>query len=369
MNRFKLKKYLISCMILLIVITGVLNTPVISYAEENDKSDMIATEDEKAPAQEVGVDGMIPVYGTDVVDGTYEIEVDSSSSMFRIVKAVLTVQDGNMSAVLTLSGTGYLKLYMGTGEEAVEKTGEDYAGYVEDADGAYTYTVPVEALNKELECTGFSKRKEKWYDHQIVFEANTLPEGAVLIDLSTKEEGGENAESSAETSEGGASESPAKIADPDLKPAKIDLSDGTYQIEVSLAGGTGRASITSPATIEVTDHTAVAAIEWSSSHYDYMIVNGETYQPVNEEGNSVFEIPVYAFDEEMDVIADTTAMSTPHEVAYTLNFDTASIQTAESQNGGPSVGLIVGIVIAVVIVIAVIVAITRKKSKKDEKMD
>ena len=371
MNRYKLKKYLTGCMIFLIVITGVLNAPVISYAGENDKSDMIAAEDEKAPAQEIGEDGMIPVYGTDVADGTYEIEVDSSSSMFRIVKAVLTVQDGNMSAVLTLSGTGYLKLYMGTGEEAVEKTEEDYSQYVEDADGAYTYTVPVEALNKELECTGFSRRKEKWYDHQVVFEAETLPEGAVLIELSSEEDTEENTEENGETSEEGAVESPAMTVDSNLKPAEIDCSDGIYQIEVSLNGGSGRAGLTSPATIEVSDYTATATIEWSSPYYDYMIVNGETYQPVNKEGNSVFEIPVYAFDEEMDVTADTTAMSTPHEVAYTLTFHSDSIQPAENQDGKLPVWATAGVAAGAVMVAAVVgmvaMVIIRKKNK-DEKM-
>ena len=62
--------------------------------------------------------GQVPVFGDKVENGTYPIEVESSSSMFRVVKASLTVEDGDMEAVLTLSGTGYLKLYMGTGDEA-----------------------------------------------------------------------------------------------------------------------------------------------------------------------------------------------------------------------------------------------------------
>lgn len=96
--------------------------------------------------------------------------------------------------------------------------------------------------------------------------------------------------------------------------------DGTYQMEVELLGGSGRASVTSPAEVEIKDGKAVATLEWSSPNYDYMVVDGEKYLPVNTEGNSVFQIPVEAFDQDIAVIADTVAMSTPHEIEYTLNF-------------------------------------------------
>ena len=85
-------------------------------------------------------------------------------------------------------------------------------------------------------------------------------------------------------------------------------------------GGSGRASVTSPAKVEIKDGKAVATLEWSSPNYDYMVVDGEKYLPVNTEGNSVFQIPVEAFDQDIAVIADTVAMSTPHEIEYTLNF-------------------------------------------------
>ena len=41
--------------------------------------------------------------------------------------------------------------------------------------------------------------------------------------------------------------------------------------------------------------------------------------------NSTFEIPVAAFDQILPVVADTVAMSEPHEVEYTLTFDSASL--------------------------------------------
>lgn len=330
-------KRLKNWLVLFAVIIGVSGTPVICYGEEiTDKSDLIASDDERAPSQSVGEDGMQPVYGADIADGVYEVEAESSSSMFRIVNTELTVEQGEMTAVITLSGTGYLKLFMGTGEQAVEAQESDYAQYVEDAEGAYTYTIPVEALDMELECTGFSKRKEKWYDHQILFRADSLPEGAVL---------------SRAVSE----------------PAVIEAEDGTYTIEVSLAGGSGKATVTTPAEITITDKKGTASIEWSSPNYDYMIVDGETYLPVNTEGNSVFEIPVMALDEGMAVVADTTAMSTPHEIEYTLTFDSATLTAKKAEASAVPVAIAAAVCVIVIAAAAGIVYGRKKKQvSKDE---
>ena len=117
-----------------------------------------------------------PVYGSQVADGEYEIEVESSSSMFRVTEAVLTVKDGEMSALMTLGGTGYGRLFMGTAEEAASADESLYIPFAEDEEGAYTYSVPVEALNRPLDCAAWSIRKEKWYDRKIVFQASSLPE-------------------------------------------------------------------------------------------------------------------------------------------------------------------------------------------------
>lgn len=68
----------------------------------------------------------------------------------------------------------------------------------------------------------------------------------------------------------------------------IDKEDGEYSIQVDLEGGSGKASVTSPTILTVKDGQAYAQIQWSSSNYDYMIVDGEKYLPTNEEGmNSV----------------------------------------------------------------------------------
>lgn len=110
----------------------------------------------------------------------------------------------------------------------------------------------------------------------------------------------------------------------------LGLADGSYWIDVTLSGGSGKASVESPATIAIEDGQVTATIIFSSSYYDYMLVDGERYEPVNTEGNSAFEIPVDGFDYEMAVTADTTAMSTPHEIEYTLYFDSATICEVDS---------------------------------------
>lgn len=122
--------------------------------------------------------------------------------------------------------------------------------------------------------------------------------------------------------------------DPFVRAVTTALADGTYAMDVTLEGGSGRASVSSPARVEVKDGKAAATIEWSSPHYDYMLVAQECYLPVNEEGNSVFEIPVLAFDEPFSVVADTTAMSQPHEIAYQLTFDAQSARTTEAETAG-----------------------------------
>ena len=111
-------------------------------------------------------------------------------------------------------------------------------------------------------------------------------------------------------------------------PAADSLKDGTYTVAVTLSGGSGRASVISPAALRVENGVAYATLIWSSSNYDYMKVNGEKYLPLSMEGGSVFEIPVAGFDCDLPVVADTVAMSTPHEIEYTLRFDSATIQSA-----------------------------------------
>ena len=107
---------------------------------------------------------------------------------------------------------------------------------------------------------------------------------------------------------------------------ETDLEDGEYSIQVDLEGGSGKASVSSPTRMLVKNGRMYAELQWSSSNYDYMIVDGEKFQNESEEGrNSVFTIPVTALDDKMEVIADTLAMGAPHEIDYTLTFYEASI--------------------------------------------
>ena len=98
---------------------------------------------------------------------------------------------------------------------------------------------------------------------------------------------------------------------------------------MTLGGGSGRASVESPARLRVENGQAFATIVWGSANYDYMKVDDVKYETVNAEGNSAFEIPVTGFDWKIPVIADTIAMSEPHEIDYTLAFDSSTIKKAE----------------------------------------
>ena len=263
-------------------------------AESAETEGHVATAAEMTTPEDVVEDWMQPITGNQIQDGVYDIKVDSSSSMFNIVDCQLLIQDGNMTAVMTMSGTGYLYLYMGTGEEAVQASDDTYIPYKENAEGAHTYTVPVEALDKGIACAAFSKNKEKWYDRTLVFRADSLPTGAFARGMISA-------------------------------PEDLGLADGTYEVEVTLTGGSGKASVASPAKITVSDWTIQATNVFRSANYDYMLVDGEKYLNEATEGNSTFTIPISGFDWKMPVTADTTAMSTPHEIDYSLYFDSATI--------------------------------------------
>ena len=107
---------------------------------------------------------------------------------------------------------------------------------------------------------------------------------------------------------------------------------GEYEVDVTLSGGSGRASIESPAKVTVAaDGSMTLTVVWSSSNYDLMVVDGVEYLPVNESGNSTFEIPVASLDGDFPIQAETTAMSTPHMIDYVISFDADDV--ADIDNG------------------------------------
>ena len=173
--------------------------------------------------------------------------------------------------------------------------------------------------------------KGKWYDHKVsVKDPVKTEDTAEKTADDTEKEGAasdkKTAEKSDESKDGKTSDNKKSEG---KKPEDLKLEDGTYETDVTLTGGSGRASVESPTKVEIKDKEATATIIWSSPNYDYMIVDGEKYEPVNKDGNSTFEIPVTVFDAEMEVTADTVAMSTPHEIEYTLNFDSSSMKKEE----------------------------------------
>lgn len=276
------------------------STAVTEEVSETSEEEVTEQQESSAESQDGTVapvdvveEGMTPVYADSLKDGVYSVEVNSSSSMFNITECELTVADGQMTAVMTMGGTGYRYIFMGTGEEAENADESEYIAF-EEEDGVHRYTVPVEALDMGIDCTAFSDRKEQWYDRTILFRADSLPSDAF-------------ADGTVNTVE------------------SLGLADGEYTIEVSLEGGSGRASVNSPSKITVADGKATAEIVWNSNNYDYMVVDDEKYLPLPDEENSAFEIPLTVFDFKMPVSADTTAMSTPHEIDYTLYFDSSTI--------------------------------------------
>nr|WP_308695300.1 hypothetical protein [uncultured Stomatobaculum sp.] len=105
------------------------------------------------------------------------------------------------------------------------------------------------------------------------------------------------------------------------KHEKLTVADGTYQVNVTLSGGSGRAKIASPTELTVKDGRATAKIVWSSDKYDYMEVEGIRFTPEIQNGHSVFMVPVTELDKPLAMVGDTTAMSTPHAIDYQLTFE------------------------------------------------
>ena len=254
----------------------------------------VASASDMTEVEEVVEEGMTPISGDKVKDGTYNVTVKSSSKMFDITACELTVESGKMTATMHMGGKGYLYVYMGTGEQAAAADEADYIPFTEQADGTHSFTVPVDALDEGIDCAAFSKKKEKWYDRTILFRADSLPMDAFADGVVTT-------------------------------PDSLSHADGSYTADVALAGGSGRASVQSPAELNVKDGKVTAKIVWSSKNYDYMKVGDTKYDTVIEDEHSTFEIPVSCFDWAMAVKADTTAMSEAHEIDYTLTFDSASV--------------------------------------------
>ena len=223
--------------------------------------------------------------------------------MFHASEAVdgmgtLTVENGVMTFHVSLQSQKIVNLYLGMAADAPAHESDwlqptvDTVTYSDGtSDEVYGFDIPVQAVDTDFQLAILGT-KGTWYDHTVSV-ADAQP-----------------------------------AADETAAPAETPA-DGSYTCAVTLEGGSGRATVESPAALTVADGTMTATIVWSSPNYDYMLIDGEKYQPTNTEGNSTFEIPVAALDTALAVTADTVAMSTPHEIDYTLTFDSATLTAAE----------------------------------------
>ena len=239
-----------------------------------------------------------------LADGVYTAEFDTDSSMFHANEAcdgkgTLTVENGQMTFHVSLASTHIVNLYLGKASDAADHEADwlqpttDTVTYSDGtSEEVYGFDIPVTAVDTDFDLAILGT-KGTWYDHTVSIS---------------------DAEPAAEDAAAAAVEIPA---------------DGSYTCAVTLEGGSGRATVESPAALTVADGIMTATIVWSSPNYDYMLVDGEKYLPVNTDGNSTFEIPVAALDTALAVTADTVAMSTPHEIDYTLTFDSATLAAAE----------------------------------------
>lgn len=283
-------------------------------ADATSAESTVAVTQESTMAPTESTEAAVETAGTETAqaeaqlpDGVYTAEFSTDSSMFHVSEAcdgkgTLTVKDGVMTIHISLGSKKILNLYPGLAEDAAKEGAvllEPTTDTVTYSDGmteeVYGFDVPVPAIGEEFDLALIGT-KGKWYDHKVVVSDPVAEDSegtAGAFDLSTVE-------------------------------------DGSYTIELTMEGGSGRASIQSPAQLAITDGAATATLEWSSPNYDYMLVNGEKYLPVNTEGNSVFEVPVEALDAPLTMIGDTVAMSTPHEVEYTVTFHSETLESAES---------------------------------------
>ncbi len=107
-------------------------------------------------------------------DGLYTIGVSSNAKMFKIMDCILRVEDGKMTAVLTMSGSGYGYLYQGTSAEADAAPVESWTPYFENADGKHRFAIEIPVLDEEIPMAAWSIRYEKWYDRTLVFFSDTM---------------------------------------------------------------------------------------------------------------------------------------------------------------------------------------------------
>ncbi len=277
---------------------GKSEAPVAPVTEETSTEES-AEESSEVLTEEQSEESAQEAKAAPIEDGTYLASFDTDSSMFHVNEAwdgkgILTVKDGEMTIHIVMPSKNTVNLFYGLAEDAkkdgavlIDPTDEEVTYDDGTSEEVYAYDVPVPVLDEEYDVALIGK-KQVWYDHKVKV-SNPEP----------YDEDKAAADAEADTSSD---------------------NEGGLTAEVTLTGGSGKATVTSPAKIKEEDGRIIATVEWSSPNYDYMIVDGVKYEPVNTEGNSVFEIPIPGYNEDITVTADTVAMSKPHEIEYVLNF-------------------------------------------------
>ena len=278
-----------------------------------------------------------PEPGTKVpADGIYSIQVDSSASMFRVIGCELTVKNGKMKAVLTLSGTGYGYLYVGTKEQAAAADKSSWIPFqtkMTENGEKYTYEIPVESLDKEIAVAAYSIKNKIWYDRMLTFKSETLVKtGDIGKDdqgnapkpsnptkpaiPSTKPSNGSNGKN-----DGKADHESKYEADTSGSTGHIDsttvLKDGVYTPDrFTWSGGTGKVRITCNK-VTIKNGQAYATLVFSSDHYQYVKANGNTYYTTKGGGTATVVIPI-ALNKNNKILGMTDKMSVAHEIEYSI---------------------------------------------------
>ena len=268
-------------------------------------------------------------------DGVYTTTAETGTTMFRVVEIILTVKNGKMSAEITLSGTGYDYLYMGTAAEAAGNESQwigckdEQKSYIENGEEktGRSYIIPISTLDTPLAMASHSVKRDRWYDRSITVSSNNLKkissgeagngEGGSLnptptvVETATKDSVKDTTPAEESKSESDTSGSTSQVN------SKTKLKDGVYTPDkFTWSGGTGKVNITCDK-VTIKNGQALATIAFSSSAYQYVKANGKKYFPTHTGGKSIFVIPV-ELNKNNKIIGMTTKMSTAHEIEYSI---------------------------------------------------
>ena len=279
-------------------------------------------------------------------DGIYNTTAETGAAMFKVVGVKLTVKNGKMTALITLSGEGYDYLYMGSAADAATDTGNwiKYNGtttYTRDGETktGRTYEIPVSALDQPITVASHSESHDKWYDRTITFSSKDLTKIGDVSDNNNGNNGNNgnnnNGTTGGNNNSGNGNTTGNITTKTDTKPdseskyesdtsgstkavnSKTKLKDGVYKPDkFSWSGGTGKVNITCDK-VTIKNGQALATIVFSSSAYQYVKANGNKYLPTHTGGKSIFVIPV-ELNKNNTIIGMTTKMSAAHEITYSI---------------------------------------------------